>query len=358
MQAGNCSVVVTSIGEAKPRIAVAVAHGLDIPIDKALQAIYRAPSVLVRDVAAPLAENLCALLAKAGLGAEVAHGEIECEPAELFDVALHITDPAAAYPLAEAVADFCACDTARALTLLTTPPGVVLGTVSASTVDALRRHLPEGAAELVASNPVTARYVLIHSGDSLTVKAQLQAALASRGQSEAVGDVLATDLDHGQAQDIWASFGRTGAIRIVNRDFLRFEIWLNGTESGDAASHAAALETLAGIPAESAPSLLARTPFIVEDGIRHSALEERLRLYAEAGLLVRAELTTFQNVAIEIVSASDGARLSDALQRLGLGADLKPPFLTGGMPETRARIVRAVLEGAGAEAYFAELPNG
>ncbi|HEX6374526.1 MAG TPA: hypothetical protein VFZ91_02285 [Allosphingosinicella sp.] len=353
--------MVTSIGNAKPRIAVAVAHGLGIPIDKALQAIYRAPSVLVGGMAAPLAERLCTLLAKAGLGAEIAIGEVAFEPAELFDVALHIREPGSAYALAEAVADFCACDTARALTLLTTPPGVVLGTVSASTVDALRRHLPEGAADLVASNPLSARYVLIYSGDSRTVRAQLQDMLAARGLGgQSAGDVLATDLDHAEGQHVWATFGRTGSIRIVNRDFLRFEIWLDGVTEGigTPATRAAALETLAGIPAASVAQLLGRTPFVLEDGIGHAALEESMRRYSEAGLGVRAELTTFQSVALEVVAARDGEQLASALQRLGLGAGLRPPFVTGGMPEARARIVRAVLEAAGAEAYFAEAAYG
>lgn len=357
----TCNVLVTSIGDARPRIAVAVAHGLDIPIDKALQAIYQAPSVLVSDIETPLADRLSAMLDKVGLKTEVTSGKAELPAKTLFDVALHIRRPERAYEIAESIADFCACDTARALTLITTPPGVVLGGISASTVEALERLLPAGAAEIIASDPAAARYVLIYAGESATVRAQLQDLLAARGLTGgAAGDMLAGDLGFADAQHIWGSFGRTGSVRIVNRDFLRFEIWLDGPldSVGTDATRKAALVTLAGAPAEEAGAILTHVPFVLEDGIRHAALEARMRLYAEAGLKVRAELTTFQSIALEVVGADDPQQLAGAARGLGIADNVVPPFVTGAMPEAHARIARAVLEAAGAEVYFAGAGHG
>jgi hypothetical protein len=361
MEAGRRNIVVKSIGSARPRIVVAIAHGLAIPIDQALRAIYRAPAVLVRDIEPALADRLTALLADSGLETEITGPEADPAPSMLFDVALHLLEPASVSGVAEAVADFCACDTARALSLMTTPPGVILGSVGAATVEALRGRLPAGAAELIVSNPLTARYVLIHSGQSPTVRSQLGDALAARGlQESAAGDLLCTDLGHSDAEELWAVYGRTGAVRIVNRDFLRFEIWLEGILEGvgSRATRAETLTACAGIPTDRTEALIARAPFVLEDGIGYGRLESSMATYADAGLRVRAELTTFQSVALEVVAARDLTRLSGAMQSLGLRHGLRPPFITGNMPETRARIARAVLEAAGAEAYFAEAACG
>ena len=354
-------VVVTSVGRARPSAAVAVANGLGVPVDRTLHAIYRAPSLLVANVEREVAEKLCTLLAEVGLDTMLTDSPPADAERELVDVALHIRDPARAYEIAEAVAGFCACDGARALSLITTPPGIVLGGVTRPTVAALERHLPDGAAELVASDPRAARYMLVYVGDSRTVRAQVEAALAGRDLDvDGAGDVLSSDLGFDDAQALWATFGRSGAVRLVNRDFLRFEIWLDGALDGvgDEASRSGALAAHAGIPADRVASLLGRLPFVVEDGVAHGALEARMRLYAEAGLKVRAELTTFQKVALELVAANDPHRVAGAAARLGFPERLVPPCITAAMPEAHARIARAVLEAAGGEVYFAVPAHG
>jgi hypothetical protein len=337
---------------------MAVAHGLGVPIDATLRAIYRAPALLVADVAPDLAGRLCELLGTIGLETRIVEGEEQLSPQRLFDVALYLRQPGRAWELAEALADFCACDTARALALLTAPPGIVLGSVSQSTVEALERRLPAGAAELVASDPAEARYVLICSGDSAPVRAKLAAELEAMGRSGAAGaGLLADGLDFGEAQRLWATYGRTGMVRIVNRDFLRFEIWFEGLIEGtDPDAAADALERIAGVPAEAAEADGA--PFVLEEGVAHRDLEARLGIWIQAGVRVRAELTTFQGVALEVVAANDVQRLSTAARSLGFDVPAPPPFLTAAMPEAHARVARAVLEAAGAEVYFAAAANG
>ena len=92
---------------------------------------------------------------------------------------------------------------------------------------------------------------------------------------------------------------------------------------------------------------------MLEDGLTADTMSERLALYAEAGLNAGAELTTFQTAALEIADAPDREALRAALAALGF-EDGPLPLTSPPMPETQARIARAVLESAGAEVYFAD----
>ena len=352
-------VSVVSIGKARPRTAVAVAHGLGLPIEKTLTAIYRAPSLLVSDVDAHLADKLTSLLEQVGLETEVSDKPPVFEEKPLFDIALRLTNPASAHDVADALASFCACDTERALNMMITPPGVVLGRVSKPTADALQAALPDDAAELIASDIKEARYVLIHNGESRTVLGRLERAVAELGyQPLGAGVLMADDLGFADAEALWGTFGRTGSIRIVNRDFLHFEIWLEGRRAGpEDPERVAAMHTLAGIPENTAERLLDHSPFVLESDVRHHGLEDRMSAYTAAGLQVRAELTTFQAVSLDIVGASEPERLDAALRALSLPVGTLP-VRTPAMMETQARITRATLEAVGAEVYFAELQHG
>jgi len=347
----SVDIVVLSIGTASLRTSVAVAQGLGVPVEVAVQAIYRAPALLIRGVAAPLSRKLCATLSEAGL--RVAIGDAP-PPATLFDVAAHFTDPLSCSATAAALCRLTGMVEASVLEMLLTPPGVVLGGVSAATVDALRTALPQGV-ELMISEPMSARFQLVLDDSAAVIERGVHDELKSRGIVPlAARGVVATDLEHGVAQQIWQRFRRTGALRLVNQAFLRFSVVVGGPAAWTP-EQAALLQARADIPA-AALIHLAGSSFAVEDGLTLDASAQALAAYAAVGLDTTAELTTFRHHRLEIVRAADHAVLAAQLAAHGLSAPAATlPFTPPeALPETRARLVRALLEGAGAEVYLAD----
>lgn len=344
-------VVVLSIGTASLRTAVAVAQGLGVPVETAVRAIYRAPAVLVPAVDKALARKLCATLSEAGL--RVATGPVPAT-ATLFDVAAHFSDPLACTAAATALCRFTGMSEAAALAMLLTPPGVVLGGVSAATVEALDAAMPAGV-ELMTSTPETARFQLLLGDCAAVIERGVHDELKARGIVPlAPRGVVATDLHHHVAQQVWDRFSRTGALRLVNQDFLRFSVRIDGPATWTP-DQAALLAARAGIPHDALDSLAGHA-FAVEDGLTLAAATGALAAYAEAALAATAELTTFRQHRLEIVRAADRAGLAAQLAAHGLSAPAAAlPFTPPeALPAPRARLLRALLEGAGAEVYLAD----
>lgn len=349
--------VVTSIGAASPAMAAAVARGLGTPVPQVVTALYRSPAILVDRVAPGTARQMAALLSRLGFRA---HAEPESQPLpappHLRDVALHLAEPRAAPAAARALAAFTAMTEAAALEMILTPPGLVLGAVSDATADALAARLPEGV-ELTRSRPEEACYHLFLLEGPAVLRQRLMADLAPLGvPSDAAPGLVAADVTHGTARDLWRRHGAGGLLRVVNTDFLRYDLVLEAAPAGAAQDPAvrAALFSEAGMPAGLVPDVLAALPVTLSEGVAHRDLGQRMAALAGTGLSVRAELATFQLPGLRVEAASDMAGLAATLRALGcFTADAplpRPPFdLDGPLTEPRARFVAAQLADAGAK---------
>jgi hypothetical protein len=355
---GALDITILSIGTGSLRTAAAVAQGLGVPVEVAVQAIYRAPATLVHGVDPALARRLCALLSEAGLHVATAAAGTPVQAGPQLDVAVWFTDPRAIPATASALHRLAGIDEAAALAMLLTPPGVVLGGVSAATVEALRTALPQGV-ELTTSVIAQARFQLLLTDTAAIVERGVMEDLASHGITPlARTGIVAADLDHATAQSIWQRFSRTGAVQMVNQDFLRFAVVIDAPASWTPAQ-AAVLAARAGVPGDALSSLAGVRAVTLESGLPLAAATEALAAYAETGLTARAELTTFRHYSLEITGAQDRAALTAQLAANGLAAPARLPWLTPeALPETRARLVRCLLESVGAEAFLVEPANG
>ncbi len=349
-------VAIRSIGTATPSRAASIALGLGVPVQSVMETLYRAPRILVDGLAPETADRMADLLGD--LGCEVAvEPQDTPPPAEepLYDVALHITDTARYGAVTEALAGFLGCDAAQAAQVILQPPGVVLGQVSTATVEALCRRLGEGA-ELSVSDPGKARYSLFLGDCDPTVRARVLGDLRRRGL-EPMGSsgCLLSGLERSEADAIWAALGRVGALRIVNADFLRYDIVL--TEGADTAAARNVLEAFARIPGHIVPELFGALPITVMEAVPEADMPGALERLAAAGLSVRADLVTFLHLGIELVSARRGVDPARVLARLGIetgGPVMVPGRLPFAMPDLQARLVRDALAGAGIEAALFE----
>lgn len=355
-------VVVASVGKAAPAASSALARGLGIPAARVVACLYRAPAVLIDGIGREVAQTMVGLLARLGY---VAEAQPESAPApgpcHLFDVALHIADPHQADAAAEALAGFTGMTVADAMAMLLDPPSVVLGAVSAATVAAFRSRLPDGV-EAVASRPEDASYQLYLGDGPEVIKARLRTDLVALGFDGRVGNgLVATGVSHRTARDLWQRHQAGGLLRVVNEDFLRFDLVLHGAEGVDpqAPEVIEALSAMAEMPAEAIPMVFAAPPIVLRSGLTLAGVGTQLPALAELGLDVRAELTTFQRIGLEVLAIGDRAgteALLRACGELAAGQSLPTcPFSAGRkLPETQARIRRAALETLGCTVRFEE----
>lgn len=339
-QAGLRDIVVAGPGTASPRAATIIADALGLPIEAVVDAVYRAPGRLLAGIAEADACRLAEMLAPLGLNLAIVPAGAPPARGAVRDVAAELLDAEAADDVAATLGRFLGLAPAAALDLVLTPPGIVLGNVTAPTVAALAAALPEGAVRLIEVAPDSARYALFAAGLSPLQAAGLRSHLPAGARIGADGSALVMGLSRRDADALWRRLRAPEQVRIVPEVLLRFGIVLHAAP----ATAAAALAALAGVPADDFAALAGALPVLVETDLPLAGLDARLAAYADAGMAVTAELESFAPVVLDVLAASPAA-----LAAAGLGAAGPPPFATAPMPRPRARLLRHRLEAAGAD---------
>lgn len=340
-ESARADLLLRSVGTATPRAISILVGALGLPREFVVDAIYRAPARLIANLARPTAERLAGMLGDLGLdAAAVAAGRLPAR-GPVFDVALVLTDPTRAEEVSAALGRFLGTSTQAALDAMLTPPGIVLGNVTAPTVAALRAALHPACATLTVSNPDVARYALFAPRLTAAQQAALRPLLPSGVGAGDDGSLSCFELSRLAADTAWRRLRASADVRIVNQDFLRFTLVLASVPD-DARAGADALQALADVPVDAYPDLVAVLPCPLVEGVHYRDLGARMAAFSAAGFGLRAELETFTLQALEIRTAS-----AAALAAAGLSGAL--PLVTAPMPLARARVTRARLEALGAE---------
>ena len=361
---GEYRLVVTSIGTATPASAKSIALGLGVSVQSVLNALYRAPSILVDRVSVDIAEQMQTLLASLGYETRIDSSDQPLTPADgYFDIAAYITDVQAYDRILDELARFLGTTAAETSHLLTSPPGIILGNVSQATLTALRDRLGDGI-ELIASNPKTARYSVFLTADSPEQAQRTGLELRRRGyQPIADQGCVLIDLDKTQADALWSAFQKANTLRVINQDFLRYDLVLTEPGQGATADACAALGDLAGIPEHIIAKLFANTPITLIEALPNEHLQSTLLALTQAGLSVRADLISFMPLGLKITHTREPRQLQRTLQSLGLldvAQTTLPalPFqLPYALPELQARVVRGALEASGTAAELVEIAS-
>lgn len=358
----NCRVVVESVGDATPAASAAVAKGFGLPTDQVVACCYRAPAVLVEGIDRHRAEEIARLLESIGFKIDIQR-EDTSPPGPQFchDVALYLREPAQLHECAATLANFVGTDPDEALGLLMRPPGVVLGNVSRATIDAFARRLPDGA-ELSWSRPEDARYVcLVLPGAPLLQRSVWDDLRRLGYEVEGQEGIVAGDVDHATARQLWQRHHAGGVLQVVNQDFLRFDVRL--IESVEAESHSeaisGALARHTDIPPHLYAAVLSEAPITLIEALPHADLPECLQALHEAGLKVAAECITFQACRLALTRSPTGTEESLLAQ-----LDLKPsrePDANGCYPldpplnDLQARSLHTMLADRGIETIYCEV---
>jgi len=349
-------ILIKSVGSAKPSSASAVATGLGLPAATVVSCLYRAPAILVDKISVSIANNLKGLLCDIGYDVEIQGTDDPTpEPAQLFDVAVYINNERKLTKVTESIASFIGMSEEDASKALLNPPYIMLGAVSQATVDALRNMI-EGDALLVASEQGGACYDLFLSeGGSDVVIRRIHEDLANADITlSAESGLIASDIDPKRIEPIWNRYRASGLLRMINRDFLRFDITLQNLESPLNSEQKQRLQQLVGIPADIIDEVCDSTPVALFESVAYHELDSLMQAFSQDHLPVQADLITFQMLGIEIKRADNLPKMINVLHGLGvsgLNEHISLPFrLPNDYPELQARVIRSTLEDLGVDA--------
>ena len=347
-----------SIGAANPGNAAAIAVGLGVPVSSLLEVVYRAPAVLVDGLEARVGQQMAGLLRDLGCEVDLVASDAPPLPSpQLYDVALHVEDTTRYTEIINALAAFLGAKPDDAARLISTPPGVVLGKVSQATIDALSERLGNGAL-LAVSDPDQALYDVFLGACDAAVGLRLRGDLQRQGY-ELLGETgcILSGLSKAQADAIWSAHHRIGELRVINRDFLRFDLVMTGGELTEAAHKA--LADVAGIPDHIIPMLFDEGDITVVEALAGPEMPAAMEDLAAAGLDIRADLMTFAHLGLEIIAADRPRAVRETLETIGLSIEETalrqlPYRLPYQLPELQARLVRDALHLCGAEANLVD----
>ena len=244
--------------------------------------------------------------------------------------------------------------------MISTPPGIVLGSVSPATVKALTNRLGAGVS-ILASDPTQAIYDLYLSACEKLVSQRIIRGLLDKGHKLIAEEgCLITDLNQKEADQIWQDYQKIGVLRVINREFTRFDIVLTGPGSNtQTPAQIKALTSIVGMPANVIPEVFQNLPITLFEGLPYTDVEATLEKLYENNLEVRADMITFLHVGLKIIATDTPRDLSITLADLGIlkqGEALSsmPYQIPYHLPELQARLLRDSLSQCGAQTVFVE----
>ena len=359
---GGFRLVVLSIGTASPRLRSALHHVLPLPDLELARLLYQAPSELLGGLDRATAERMSELLRSTGLETAVLAGD---EPFTAgrgdCEVALALRDVSRLPAVAELVAEVLDTDLATAARTLWASPAVLVGNVSAATVEALRRRFEPLGVELDVSRPAAAVFDLFIGRCPATTLAHarrvLQEAGAGPDASPEETPLLAAGLTWEQASHVWERLQRLGApVRLLNRELQRFDVRLDAAPETDEVFGFLAADT--GMPVEVARRVVRSAPVVLHQNVSFERARACLEAVDRLGGTASAHLLALQVFHLILDEAPDRAAVA---RLLGFGAGLPadramaaldrlPVELDEPLTPVRARWLQGELKRIGARA--------
>ncbi|MEW7277915.1 hypothetical protein ABW636_04915 [Aquimarina sp. 2201CG1-2-11] len=356
-------IVINSIGKANPVQLKPIAEKFEIPFEVVLKLIYNAPMIFARNLTKDIAEKVLTLLIKIGVEASVEQGEIlqKIEAPITFDVCVYIRETEDLSNTIEALSIFLGTHEQKTLELLNSYPCVILGGVSEATVTALKNRVPKNV-EVNFANPSTSLYCLELINDDQMAHHQVRQYLKtiSRKENNNASNSY-RNLSYKDSQVIWRQFQSTGAIRLTNQSFERYEIILEKlNEDTPLNSIKEALHNTIDMPYEIMDEVLAILPVQLEDSINASDVESRIAAYESNGLICDKKKVSngFRKLVIDEVEDQKETLelLSHFIPKENVASQIQIPWYAPvPLSDLMTRYAIAKLESIGCDASFEEI---
>lgn len=327
----------------------ALAKALERPVVQLAKAIHQAPTVLARGLTTDEQSHLVEACCRLGIQVE---GQVDDQPLKTdvarFDLAVHVTDPAAIPGAVEVVSGVVGVAPEQAYQMLATPPGSIIGDISRAAVSALTARFGPGV-QVSVSESGTGPFDLFVPAD-IPSNAEIER-LCGRTRG-----LVRLGLDREAANQAFSRLPR-GSVRLVARNLIRCDVVFE--RGGDHPSEQAAtwLADSFGVEPEQIPTLLHHAPIALAEGLSH----EQARDYAESAQAVGLSLSVapagFGRFAIIVIEANDMTALSAALDRAHLPVpDALPATVATDLSDLDARWKAFQLELVGATVAFEACP--
>lgn len=328
----NCRIVVNSIGDAGANMVGVLKQVLPLSEARLAALLYQAPAELIGGLTETQAVQINGLLRSTGLDCAVLRGDEPYIAGDgAYEVALAVKPGADMAAIAQEIVALLGVRIGRARAILCASPTVLMGSVSANTVVAVRRRFARLGAELDVSQPTRAVYDLFLGACTAHEQARVRQILRELKQpllDEHAGDaqpLLAVGLSKSEADRLWEQLRRTSLpVRLVNRDFERFDLRLDavprGSHAADAARRQALCDYLAattGMPPQLAPKVLARAPVVIQQNIPFGTMAAQLEAIMGLGGQASGHLLAFQVFGIVLDKVGEVPATVQLLQVLG-----------------------------------------
>lgn len=306
------NVIIQSIGTAKPSVGKVLADVLGVSNTQVVKLLYCTPSVLFRQVEAPLAAQTAELLSQLGLEVEVTDLNSPLPPAPtLYDVAVFLPNPLQLVAVSKQIAVFLGSTEQEALNLLLQDPPVVLGGVSENTAQALSQQIE---AEVVMANPKEEKYTLQLCSNDDSFARQWATACQGLGIQLQPGAQSVKDVDYATAQQLWQRLGANKGIAIYNQGFLRYEITLEGIDKNNPDWRTMLTDTV-GIPEGIVDEVANNLPVQLNDSVNRNDLQVLLNQYQAAGLQCNFAELPFGHQQLVVAGISQPAETAAILSQ-------------------------------------------
>lgn len=303
-------VIVNSIGTSGAGLISILKKVSPLSENRIASVLYRGPAELLSHLPEQTAKEITELLQSTGLDCFVADTDYTFTPGDAdHEVALVIRDFSRMADVLEQVMLLLGVDVETARKMLCTSPTVLVGGVSQNTVTALQKRFEPLGVELDISRPAEALFD-VFLGETTAINRQQVLRLLRDNKipllDDKTGDqpLLAVELTREQADKLWERLKRTAyPVRIVNRDFQRFDLRLDECPRSEAMTQYLIEST--GMPAKVAQKIPDKTPLVLQQNIRFADLAAHLDQINNLGGKASGHLLVFQTFALEIAKVGD-----------------------------------------------------
>lgn len=341
------SVIIDSIGSARPVIAKFLADSFNIHHEIALKLLYCTPSIIFHKIDEESALKSGELLRKLGLEIVITESDSDLPAApELYDVCLYIQDAEKLPSVTKQLAEFLGCSEQEAFNLLLNEPSVVLGNVSKNTARALSNRVD---AEVIISKPNEDLYTLSVLTEDSNFLRQLKTVLNSYGIEFIPGkEKIIDNIDYEKGKEIWRRMNSSKILNLCNQSFQRYEIILEAVDESNP-EHIEVLNKEIGIPREIINDLFRNLPVVLNESVNRNNLEKLISNYKKAGLKCIYNAIPHGDRQIIIDELPDKAKAEEVINQFypGTVINSKPWVLPKTVKPLIARYLESRLEQIG-----------
>jgi ribosomal protein L7/L12 len=289
------SVIIDSIGTAKPIASKILSDAFEIPQELITKLIYGAPSVLLHKVDKKIANKATETLSQLGLEVSVQDASIPVPTdTTTYDISIYIEDIALLPLITKQAGEFLGCGLKEAFHLLTQESGIVIGGVSKATVDAFSKRID---AKVVASQANKDTYTISVDATDKSLLKNICAELKTTPPF--------INIPYKTSQNLWRKYGSNSQLSILNESHQRFEIVLENVVATHPNYRKALLEKV-GMPEDIIDPVLHNLPVQLEEGLPVQEAIQVIEDYKNDGL----------NCSIKPLATSDCRIRIDTIIRL------------------------------------------